>query len=302
MIRILLSFLFSLILQLTLFESLLFGQKSLNFDSLHATLTEQMRLGNRRAVRDMATFLDKPELSAKSRRALVEHTYFMSSEIDLTTASREQCLSFFYDHEKLMKFSDMLCAFYLTPIEDQSTDVQFTRLPNGEMDPSVSLRFLTNLFDSLASKKAENVDYQKLITEIADIETPESFDWLRRTLSVLPFGKKAVTVNIALCEALAHAPTAENLKAIFAAFELDAVPESLLTVVFLQLSNTTTSPRKAQFLLDSLGSMEALRTYGYERMLTLRTTTHYEKVDYYAQILAKSETPQWLQQIGRAHV
>ena len=171
MIRILFSFLFLLILQQTVFQSLLFGQKSFNFDSLHTTLTEQMRLGNRRAMRDMATFLDKPELSAQSRRALVAHTYFTSAEIDLTTASREQFLSFFYDHEKKLKFSDMLGAFYLTPIEDQQTDVTFTRLPTGEMDPSVSLRFLTNLFDSLVSKKAENVDYQKLIQEIADNDT-----------------------------------------------------------------------------------------------------------------------------------
>ena len=299
MIRILFSFLVLLILQQTVLQSLLFGQKSFNFDSLHTTLTEQMRFGNRWAMRDMATFLDKPELSAQSRRALLAHTYFTPSEIDLTTASREQCLSFFYDNEKKLKFSDMLGAFYLTPIEDQQTDVAFTRLPNGEMDPSVSLRFLTNFFDSLVSKKAENVDYQKLIQEIAEIETPESFDWLRRTLTVLPFGKKAITVNIALCEALANEPTAENLKAIFAAFELGAVPESLLSVVFLQLSNTTTSPRKAQFLLDSLGSMEALRTYGYERLFALRATTHYEKVDYYAQILAQSETPQWLQRSAR---
>lgn len=299
MIRTLFSFLFLSILQLTLFGTLLLGQNAQSFDALHTTLTEQMRLGNRRAMRDMATFLDKPDFATQSRRVLVEHTYFTPTEIDLTTASREQFLSFFYDHEKQIKFSDILGAFYLTPIENQLTDVKFTRLSTTETDPSVSLRFLTNLVDSLVSKKIENVDLQRLINDIADIGTPEAFDWLRRTLNILPLGKKATTLNIVLCEALANEPTAENLKAIFAAFELGAVPESLLTAVFLQLSNTTTSPRKALFLLDSLGSMEALRTYGYERLFSIRAATHYEKVDYYAQILAQSETPQWLQRSAR---
>ncbi len=275
------------------------GQSSLNIDSMQSVLTEQMRHGNPRAMRDMATFLDKPPFADAARSELLKHTFFTSSEIDVTKASREQFLSFFYDNEKKLKYSELLAAFYVTPIENQPTNLSFTRSSINETDPSVSLLILTNKFDSLVLKKEQSVDCQKVIKEIAALETPESFDWLRRTLSILPFGKKATSVNLTLCEALANEPTAENFKAVLVAVEQGFVPESLLSIAFLQFTNCTTSSRKARFLLDSLGSSEGLRTYGYERMFTTRLSFFYEKVDYFGQILARQNTPEWLQSSAR---
>ncbi len=295
MIRTLTIFLFFFTLFYGLFPPQLLGQSASNVDSLQAVLTTQMRLGNRRALRDMATFLDKSAFANTARRSLVEHTFFTPSEIDVTKASREQFISFFYDNEKRLKFSEMLGAFYLTPIENQTTAIQFSRLTTAEIDPSVSLRILVSQFDSLVLKKTESVDCQRIINDIAGIETLESFDWLRRTLTNLPFGKKATTVNLALCEALAHEPTAENLKAVLLAVEQGSVPESLLSVAMLQFTNCTTSPRQARFLLDSLGSSDGLRTFGYEKMFSTRLTFFNEKIDYLGQILAYPNAPIWLQ-------
>jgi hypothetical protein len=199
MIRTLLIFFLYLTLLTGPSPTQVLGQSPLNFDSLQSVLMTQMRLGNRRALRDMATFLDKPTFSTSARRTLAQHTFFTTSEIDVTKATREQVLSFFYEHEKQFKFSEMLAAFYLTPIEDQPTSVQFTRLSGNELDPSVSLRILANQFDSIVQNKKESVDCQRIINEIANLETPESVDWLRRTLTALPFGKKGITVNLALC-------------------------------------------------------------------------------------------------------
>ncbi len=258
-----------------------------------------MRLGNRRAVRDMATFLDKPAYANTARCALAKHTFFTPSELDVTRASREQFLSFYYDNETRLKYSEMLAAFYLTPVENQTTDITFSRMSTSEMDPSVSLRFLTNKFDSFANKKAENIDCQLIIKEIGNLETPESFDWLRRTLLTLPLGKKAITVNLALCEALANEPTADNLRAVLTAAEQGNVPESLLSGVLLQFTNGTTSPRKAHAWLDSLGSIDGLRTFGYERMFATRANFFFDKVDYFGQILAQQNTPEWLERSAR---
>lgn len=299
MVRTLFIFLFFLTLLFGLFSVQISAQSSLNFDSLQSVLTTQMRLGNRRAVRDMATFLDKPAFSKAARRTLLEHTFFMPTEIDLTTASREQCLSFFYDHEKQIKYSDILAAFYLTPIENQSTNKTFSQLSKPEIDPSVSLRFLTNQFDSLVSKKAKTDDYQRLIQKITELETPEAFDWLRLTLTNLPLGKTATAVNLALCEGLANAPTTDNLKAVLAAVEQGFVPEGLLTGVFLQFSNNASSKRQVRHLFDSLQSSEQLRIFGYEKMFAARLSYAHEKVDYFAQILAQDNTPQWLQSSAR---
>ncbi len=299
MTRTLFTFLLFLILLVGPFFAPVFGQSSINIDSLQSVLTTQMRLGNRRALRDMASFLDKPAFATAARRAIVAHTFFISTEIDASKASREQFLSFFYDNEKQLKFSDMLAAFYLTPVENQATSLTFPNLSTTEIDPSVSLRFLTGQFDSLVLKKKETDDYQRIIQKVTDIGTPQAFDWLRRTLLLLPLGKQATAVNVALCEGLANEPSAENLKAVALAVEQGFVPEGLLTVPFLQFTNCTTSPRRARFLLDSLGSSEGLRTYGYEKMFAARFASYYEKVDYFAQILALENTPDWLQGSAR---
>jgi hypothetical protein len=295
MIRTLSIFSFFLTILSGLFPSKISAQSSLNVDSLQSVLVTQMRLGNRRALRDMSTFLDKPAFAKNARRALLEHTYFAPSELDVSKASREQFLSFFYDNENRLKFSDMLAAFYVTPIENQSTDIKFSRASTSEKDPSVSLLILTNSFDSLVAKKTENADCQRIIGEIAAIETPESYDWLRRNLTALPFGKKATSINLALCEALAKEPSAENLKAVLTAVEQGFVPASLLSVPFLQFTNCTTSSRQARFWLDSLGSADGLRTFGYERMFAVRSSFFVEKVDYFGHILARPNAPEWLQ-------
>jgi hypothetical protein len=299
MIRTKLIFLLCLTILSGLFPPQMIGQPTQNIDSLQAVLVTQMRLGNRRALRDMATFLDKPNVANNARAALLKHTFFTPSEIDLTKATREQFLSFFYDNEKKFKHSYMLDAFYLTPAEDQASELKFLRATKDQEDPSVYLRFLTNSFDSLAAKKNEAIECQQIIQKIADLETPEAYDWIRRTLSLLPFGKKATTINLALCDALANEPTAENLKAVLTAVEQGNAPESLLTVAFLKFTNCTASHRKARFLLDSLGSSEGLRTYGYEKMFAVRSSFFYEKVDYFGQILAQENTPEWIQQNAR---
>jgi hypothetical protein len=292
------SFLFLTILS-GLFPPQLSGQSDVNVDSLQLVLTEQIKHGNWRALRDMATFLDKPAYANLARRVLLKHTFFTSSELDVTHATREQCLSFFYDKRNDMKFSDILMAFYVTPIENQTATISLSRVETTETDPSVYLRILTAQFDSLALKKQETYEVQKLIKKIGALETPESYDWLRRTLTLLPFGKKASTVNLALCETLANEPSSENLKAVLTAVEQGFVPEALLSVVCLQLTNYTTSPRQARYLLDSLGSSELLRTAGYERMYDARLNYFYEKVDYFARIFVQQEAPEWLQVSAR---
>ena len=113
MTRTLFTFLLFFTLPIGLFYAPIYGQSSINIDSLQSVLTTQMRLGNRRALRDMASFLDKPAFATTARRAIVAHTFFTSSEIDASKASREQLLSFFYDNEKQLKYSDMLAAFYV---------------------------------------------------------------------------------------------------------------------------------------------------------------------------------------------
>ena len=274
------------------------AQSAATSEAVWSELAAQIRLGNRRALRDIASFLEKPAFSAASRRVLIEHTFFMPSEINLTRASREEFLTFFYDHEKTLKFSEILSAFYVTPIEFQTSENIKAAVGKTEnlgttpqyltpFDPSLQLQTYSRQFDSLILKKAQVFDIQQVIEKINALETPESFDWLRRTLTESSFDKTKSELNLSLCEALVYDPSNETLAAVFAATERGAVPLALLSPVILQLTNAVIAPTQYRRLADSLGSLEAVRAYGYARDLPFKEAFFYEKVDYYGKILSR---------------
>ena len=284
-----------LIVTLIGFSSTVLAQQMPDFTQTSVELTRQIKTGNRWAIRDLVTFLDKPAAQQAARTILLEHTFFTKSELDLQNASREQCLIFFYDNEKRFKYSEMLNAFYVTPIENQTIELPVETITTPNADPSVSLRFLSQKFDSLLFSKAQNVDYQQVIHDVSALDIPEAYDWLRRTLLAAPLGNENITFNLSICEGLANSPSIESLTAILTASQRGIVPPSLLTAVYLQFTNCATSPKQTKYLLDSLGSLEAVRAFGYEKLLHYKSDFYYEQVDYFGKILIEKNAPTWLQ-------
>ena len=86
----------------------LVAQPPTGLSALWSELEQQIQHGNRRALRDLGSFLDKPTYVVETRRALARYTFFMSTEIDLSNVSREEFLVFFYDNEDRLKFSEIL--------------------------------------------------------------------------------------------------------------------------------------------------------------------------------------------------
>jgi hypothetical protein len=90
------------------------------------------------------------------------------------------------------------------------------------------------------------------------------------------------------------------LQAILKAVERGLVHSELLSSVFLDLTNIAVSVRQTRQLLDTLGSLAAIRAYGYDRSLTFRESFFYEKVDYLGKILSTPNAPHWIQR-GALH-
>lgn len=277
----------------------IFAQAPTGMDALWSELEEQIQRGNRRALRDLATFLDKPNYADATRRTLMRYTFFTKNEINISTASREDFLVFFYDNEDRLKFSEILKGFYRTPVEEQMLDSTLFNIRLNEntskITPSVKLFFLSQKFDSLCQKKQEIVDIQSVIDEISAIQTLESYDWLRRTLASEPFGQRYSDAYLSLCEGLKSDPSAESFQAIVQAIEHGLVRQELLSSAFLNLTNIAVSLRSARQLLDTFGSLDAVRAYGYDRSLTFKEAFFYEKVDYYGKILSTQNAPHWIQ-------
>ncbi len=267
--------------------------------ALWSELEEQIQKGNKRALRDLGTFLDKPDFADATRRTLMRYTFFTKNEINLSTASREDFLGFYYDNESKLKFSEILKAFYRTPIEEQSLDTTVFKVQmiknTAQIPPSVKRGILAQKFDSLCLNKANALEIQLVIDEISGLNTPNAYDWLRRTLASEPFGQNFDDAYLNLCEGLKTDPSIESLQAILKAVERGLVRPELLSAVFLDLTNISVSATQTRQLLDSLGSLEAVRAYGYDRSLTFKEAFFYEKVDYYGKILSNSNAPHWVQ-------
>jgi hypothetical protein len=285
---------------LVLHNCMLFAQPPTGTDALWSELEEQVQRGNRRALRDLATFLDKPVYADATRRTLLRYTFFTKNEINVSTATREEMLGFFYEQESALKFSEIIKGFYKTPIEEQSLDsLLFQNKLQDEKntaaaDPSVRFHFLTQKFDSLCLKEVETYEIQVVIEEINAFKSIESYDWLRRNLATEPLGQRSSDVYLVLCEGLRTDPSVESLEAIMKAVERGLVRSELLSSVFLDITNVAISAKQTQQLLDTLGNLEAVRSYGYDHSVTFKAAFFYEMVDYYGKILSTPNAPHWI--------
>jgi hypothetical protein len=282
------------------------AQAPLETELLWHELEELIKKGNPIALRDIATFLDKPAFAERTRILLTKHSFFTKAEIDVSRTNREAFLHFYYDHQNALKYSEVLNAFYLSPIEYQEAMIMdFNPIqpaddthignPKKVIQETNSLKSAILHFDSLIQKRASDIDFQSVIRTIVALQTPESYEWARQKLVEEPFGQRYSENYQILCEALKYDPSVLSLKTVLTAIEHGLVREEMLSDVFLEMTNMLLSARKCQVMLDSLGSIEALRALGYESSLRFKESFFYHRVDYFGKILSSAETPHWIQ-------
>lgn len=80
--------------------------------------------GNSRYLRDISSFLDKPEDRDYALEILQQKTIFPSSQIVLNQAtSKADFFDFFYTHQKEIKYSHILQIYYTVPLEQISKEI-----------------------------------------------------------------------------------------------------------------------------------------------------------------------------------
>jgi hypothetical protein len=273
----------------------LIAQAAVSFDVLLSDIEMQLRKGNTRALRDAATLLDKPSYHDAAVIILEENTYFTKQEIDLPHATREQFMAFYFAHAEKIKYSDMLKAFYITPIENQpfTYDVKI-KSHTSVVEPTIELRNLSIEFEKVLKRNGNSAELIAIISKIEGLNCREGYQWLRNTLLSTPFNKSKTELYVALCDAIKSEANIDNLNAILSISEKKILPIEMLSSSLIELSNYTITPLKTQQLLDSLESFEALRQFGYDQILPFKEMFYIDKVDYYGKILSRKDTP-WIQ-------
>ena len=200
---------------LSVFQLKLAAQAAFNFDVLLSDIETQLRKGNPRALRDAATLLDKPSYHESAVVLLEQYSYFTKTEIDLAHVTREQFMAFYFNNNDKFKFSDILKAFYLTPIEYQPCTYDVKILNDLENnDPNGEVRTLSLEFDKALKHNGNSSDLIAIIEKIEALKCRESYQWLRNTLTSVPFNKDKTDLYLALCDALKNEASVDNLTAV----------------------------------------------------------------------------------------
>jgi hypothetical protein len=276
-------------------QSCTLAQAAFSYDILISDIESQVKKGNKRALRDLGSLLDKPVYHDQAVLLLESNTFFLKSEIDIQHASREQFMKFFFSFEEKIKYSEILKAFYVTPVELQPYSFKIIMgASTEEEDPTNVLRLYVLEFEKALKNSADYPTLQAQIVKIAQLNIRESFQWLRNTLNSAPFPKEATELYLALCEGLKNEPSDENLTIILNTVDKKLIGAELLSATLIELTNYAVTPLQTQQLKDSLETFEALRSYGYDQILPFKEVFFYDKVEYYAKILSRKDTP-WIQ-------
>jgi hypothetical protein len=270
-------------------------------DQLILSLDQSLSKGSKRALRDVCTLLSSDytaECEAAARMLLRRYTFFTVAELEVDYAHRTAALDFYYDNTNKILFSEALQGFYLTPLEQQSHLPTFNLTFKPLYTPDeTSLRDLNQHWEKallMPNSAEKGRAMQRVVREIAALQTKESWNWLLNMLNNNVLGNQPNDTYQIIAECLQDYTRDETLTTLLSACHRGILTPETLTNVFLELTNIALEPATSKQLLDSLQTLEGMREAGYEAGLPFREAFFYEKVDYYGKILCRSETAPWL--------
>ena len=89
---------------------------------LVSAISTNIEAGEKRAIRDLATLMDRPEAREDILNTLQRHTLFTTREINISRyTSKQQLLDFYYENENKIQYSELLQVFYITPLDERSS-------------------------------------------------------------------------------------------------------------------------------------------------------------------------------------
>ncbi len=262
-------------------------------------LERQVQSGNRQALRDLATLLDHPEQGRRICDILREYTLFLPREIDPDElCDKKAFLNFFYDHRQALRFSPLLMAFYLTPLEERQPEARLEVLPDTLFTEAQAWLLGHGRLIRQALSTGNQELFQQQVHAIMEADLPEGYRLLARLLneraiekSALPSKRHALGL---VADAISQWPHEQALHTLLRLAERDALPSYLLLPALEQLTNIslahlpdlTLTARHYRIMFDTLGSLAAMREAGYRQLFDFRKAHFQYEVDYYGRILS----------------
>lgn len=282
--------------------------KTIAYDSLMVLLQEEAQLGNKRALRDLGSLLDKDQISDQVKAFLKEVCIFTDKELNFSqTVDRSKFHQFYYDNEENIQYSTLLNAYFLTAPEDRIIKYELKEANKAKAADNASLlrNFITKYQSAVASHK--NGDLIQVINKIAELKTDESYEFLieiinQKSLNDKP---KEVAQNIykTLCLHLEKYSKLKAVKSVLSVLKQEYIPSSLASKILANMTNmkiddAEPSAKIIKFyneLIKTHGSLASIRTHGYEEHFNFRQSFFEHPVDYFGKILSGSDDKPWIE-------
>ncbi len=277
-----------------------------DYGHLTDLLENEIAQGNKRALRDLASLLDKPEVNGKVRQILSRTTFFTPGEIDVNQCSALELLGFYYDNEPKIKYSEWLRGFYLTPLEARKTNFELVAVPLADESENAGLvyRYSIELDAFLTAKKFMEAD--SLMDRMTQIEAPNKTELLTPLLNDDRLMKAPLPLRNGLFEKilsqLAGTPSLSIVEAILRLRNKGILSDNYSKGLLENITNCAapagTAPENITLyyrsLIDSLETLENIREYGYDQIFGFDISFFQFPVDYYGKVLSLSAPYPWI--------
>ncbi|MGK0389604.1 MAG: hypothetical protein ACI94Y_002348, partial [Maribacter sp.] len=262
-------------------------------------LEDALEAGNPRALRELAGVIEQVEDKNKIIELLDEYTLFPPQQLAIDSSlSRQQFFTFLNEYESDIRYSPFLNAFFTENIEQYPVDFEILRKRNlSEKEKSSLLKRHVEVLNA-ASKTQLEVFARYQLHKIAELQSYESYDFLLACLegkNLPPELLKANYIESIVCEALTSYDDPYVLQIILEQLnkgKINADSAADMLAKFANVSIYKNYPKQMakgyQSLLDSLGTLSAIRKMGFEQENSIRLSFFEEPVDYYAYILSRN--------------
>ena len=277
----------------------------------HAALLAQLEIevskGNKIALRDLGTLLDKDGASIEAHRILRKYTLFLDNEFNLNESfGKKEFLGFYYDNFEEITFFYPAQVFYISAF--QVKEIKHEILPiskNLKTQQTVQLRKLRNELNQAISEKNE-ADISKHLKSVAKLNTQPAKEYLLDILQKKEFQKSRFKNKeafiLVICQSLQDYSTMETLTTLLDLIQQGHLPVAHAQSVLAHLTNhrlfedknIKKGVKRYRHLIDSLKTMESLRYVGYEKVFDFGKGIFPHPVDYYGRIVGLAEEYPWM--------
>ncbi len=283
-------------------------EKQPEYNQIVDQLEIEIQKGKKRALRDLGSILHKKDIDQKVRRVFANTTFFTPDEIDVQQCSKSDFLSFYYDNEQKIQYSELLRIFYITPLEDRKIGFEMRSVSKEDAYVNTGLvrRYFMDIDELLNLNKFKEAD--SLIDKIIPLEAINKevlfFDLLKdeRVVEIpIPLRNE---IYIKILDQLTEYPKVEIVEIVLKLMENGLLNDAYGNPFLLKITNCqpgfqSNLENTIDFyhnLVDSLETLEEIRKFGYEQVFNFKINFFQFPVDYYGKIIGMSTPYPWLRQ------